>query len=107
MTPVPILALRNLQATIRPALRNTIAPETVDTRVVVGRRTGELLLVAAEPSATNAPVHDDDQISRPSHDKPASSFMVDWWRSAPGWAPFRAGGDPFEREGDIAKRSRK
>jgi hypothetical protein len=29
----------------------------VDTQVVVDRHTGELLLVAAEPSATNAPVH--------------------------------------------------
>ena len=43
--------------------------------MVVDRRTGELLLVTAEPSATNAPVHDYDLISRPSHDKPASSFL--------------------------------
>jgi hypothetical protein len=51
VTPVPILALRNLQATIRPALRNTIAPETVDSLVVVDRRTDERLRVAAEPLA--------------------------------------------------------
>ena len=55
--PVPVLARPNQQATNQQALQNTIAPETVDTRVVVDRRTGELLLVAAEPSATNAPVH--------------------------------------------------
>ena len=29
----------------------------MDTLVAVDRRTGELLLVAAEPSATNSPVH--------------------------------------------------
>jgi glucose dehydrogenase len=34
-----------------------MAPGTVDTLVVVDRLTGELLLVAAESSATNAAVH--------------------------------------------------
>jgi hypothetical protein len=55
--PVPVLARPNRQATIQQAPRNTIAQATVDTLVVVDRRTGELLLVAAEPSVTNAPVH--------------------------------------------------
>ena len=55
--PVPVLARPNQQATNQQALRNTIAPETVDTPVVVDRHTGERLPVAAEPSAaTNAPL---------------------------------------------------
>ena len=55
--PVPVLARPNQQATNQQALRNTIAPETVDTLVVVDRRTDEHWPVAAEPSAaTNAPL---------------------------------------------------
>ena len=56
--PGPVLARQNQQATHHTqALRNTIAPETVDTLVVVDRRTDERLPVAAEPSAAaNAPL---------------------------------------------------
>ena len=54
--PVPVLARPNQQATNQQALRNTIAPETVDTLVVVDRRTDERLRVAAEPLADHAPL---------------------------------------------------
>ena len=47
--PVPVLARPNQQATNQQAIRNTIAPETVDTLVVVDRRTDEHLPVTAEP----------------------------------------------------------
>jgi len=63
--PVPVLARPNQQATNQQALQNTIAPETVDTLVVVDRRTDERLPVAAEPSAaTNAPLVRFSQLRR-------------------------------------------